>query len=64
MAGRYEIDPSKSPKLLVFYPDASPERKGYASIEIKSAKEVDVSHLCDGSPADLAKQSIIIFIPK
>ena len=64
MEGRYEIDSSKSPNLPVFYPDAYPERKAYSSVEIKSATEVAISHLCDGSPAALAKQSIITFTRK
>ena len=64
MAGRYEIDSSKSPNLLVFHADAYPEQKAYASVEIKSAKEVAISHLCDGSPAALARQSIITFTRK
>lgn len=64
MTGRYEIDSSKSPNLLVFYPDAAPGQKVYASIEIKSATEIRLSHLCDGTPAALARQSIVTYIRK
>ena len=64
VAGRYEIDESKSPNVLVFYPDKFPEHKAYALVEVKSATEIRMSHLCDGTPAALAKQSIITFTRK
>ena len=62
LTGRYEIDSTKSPNLLVFYFDSAPARKVCASIDIKSDTEIHVSHLCDGSPAQLAKQPVVTFI--
>ncbi len=64
LEGRYEIDSSKSPNLLVFFPDKYPEKKAYASLEVKSDAEIRMSHLCDGTPAALARQSIITFTRK
>ena len=62
LTGRYEIDSSKSPNLLVFYFDSTPARKVCASIDIKSDTEIHLSHLCEGTPETLAKQPIITFI--
>ncbi len=64
LAGRYEIDTSKSPNLLVFYPDAAPKQKTYSSILIVSDKEIRVSHLCEGAPEALARQPFITFLRK
>ncbi len=64
MEGRYEIDSTKSPKVLVFYPDELPGRKIYALIQIKSDTEFYVSHLSDTIPTDWVGQDIITFTRK
>ena len=63
-AGRYEIDSSKSPTLLVFHVDSAPGQKVYSTVEIISDKEIRLSHFCDGTPESLAKQPIVTFLRK